>query len=719
VRIVPGVHEHQRARGVVATVLVVVGSLSLVVALLVGWTQRTVFDDREFADRVVAMLDSSAVRRELAGEIATEVIAHGSSSLASYRTELGGIVEDVLATEAFRGIFRNAVEQAHRAVFQRNSGAAVLELGETLELVSENASSSGTSLASQLPTTAGSLLVDVAPTVRRIDAWRFTTDAELLDAVSLALAAICFGAALALVRRRWVFELLGVGIAAAGVIVVIVAEIVPDVAASTVHDAAVASAVRAGVTRFVADLRTLGLWTIPCGVVIVAAAGATQREPRHRIAALVDWLRSRRLDAMSRPAQLGVGAAAVVAGVLVIVYRHRIVPLVLLLAGALVVYLGTVLVIRVLLGPQTEPVPTARARVIRPVLLTVAGGIGVIVLAAVFVLNVLDSGSHARERGRLVCNGHADLCDRRLDEVAFAGSHNSMSAEADPGWLFAENIYGVPAQLEYGMRALLIKSHYGIPTGISLAGTPLVVTDRSAEIAGEGPDVEAEELGPEQVATVQRIDATAGQVEGPKELYLCHGYCELGATRFSEVLGAVRSFIARNPNEVVIIVIGDFITPQDTARAFREARLLRRIWTYDTDRRPPTLRRMIEAGRPLLVLSEHAGGTPAWYGPAYLTANAIFQDTPYTFAKASDFSCAPNRGRPDSPLFQINHWITTTSPPSPKQAFSINSYERLMARVRECERERGRFPTIVGVNFYDHGDVLGVVDELNRRPRRS
>ena len=27
--------------------------------------------------------------------------------------------------------------------------------------------------------------------------------------------------------------------------------------------------------------------------------------------------------------------------------------------------------------------------------------------------------------------------------------------------------------------------------------------------------------------------------------------------------------------------------------------------------------------------------------------------------------------------------------------------------------ERGRFPTIVGVNFYDVGDLLEVVDDLN------
>ena len=34
----------------------------------------------------------------------------------------------------------------------------------------------------------------------------------------------------------------------------------------------------------------------------------------------------------------------------------------------------------------------------------------------------------------LACNGAALLCDRRVDEVTFAATHNSMSSEAD-GWL--------------------------------------------------------------------------------------------------------------------------------------------------------------------------------------------------------------------------------------------------------------------------------------------
>ena len=118
---------------------------------------------------------------------------------------------------------------------------------------------------------------------------------------------------------------------------------------------------------------------------------------------------------------------------------------------------------------------------------------------------------------------------------------------------------------------------------------------------------------------------------------------------------------------------------------------------------------MIDARRTLLVLSEHAGGTPPWYTKGY----GIFQDTPFTFAEPKDFSCAPNRGPANAPLFEVNHFITNKKPPSVEEGKQVNAYDVLMGRVRQCQAERGLFPTIVAVNFYREGDLLRVVNDLN------
>ena len=52
------------------------------------------------------------------------------------------------------------------------------------------------------------------------------------------------------------------------------------------------------------------------------------------------------------------------------------------------------------------------------------------------------------------CNGFASLCDRRLDQVTFAGTHNAMSA-GDDNFLFARQTGGMVAQLGRGVRAFL------------------------------------------------------------------------------------------------------------------------------------------------------------------------------------------------------------------------------------------------------------------------
>ncbi len=53
------------------------------------------------------------------------------------------------------------------------------------------------------------------------------------------------------------------------------------------------------------------------------------------------------------------------------------------------------------------------------------------------------------------CNGHEALCDRPLDEVTLAGTHNSMS-NADAEWMAPNQQHGLTRQLEDGVRALML-----------------------------------------------------------------------------------------------------------------------------------------------------------------------------------------------------------------------------------------------------------------------
>ena len=52
-----------------------------------------------------------------------------------------------------------------------------------------------------------------------------------------------------------------------------------------------------------------------------------------------------------------------------------------------------------------------------------------------------------------------------VDEVVFAGAHNSMSAAELPGWMFPNQELASVSLLNHGIRALLFDVHNGVPIG--------------------------------------------------------------------------------------------------------------------------------------------------------------------------------------------------------------------------------------------------------------
>ncbi|MEZ5261232.1 MAG: hypothetical protein R2755_05510 [Acidimicrobiales bacterium] len=252
-----------------------------------------------------------------------------------------------------------------------------------------------------------------------------------------------------------------------------------------------------------------------------------------------------------------------------------------------------------------------------------------------------------RAAGPQRCNGHVELCDRPLDEVTFAGSHNAM-ASVDAGFLFAQQRLTIGEQLDRGVRALLVDTKYGLRTTTS----GVVWTEfRRAELTRL-----ERELGADVVASMQRLRPSLVRTSEQAEVFLCHGYCELGATPASEGFGQLREFLERNPDEVVLLYVQDSTEPGDTVRALDDAGLARYAYAHPDGAPWPTLGSMISAGTRLVVLAEQHGGTegtPAWFQRAF----ALTQDTPYDAARPEQLSCAANRGPADAPLFLLNHWL--------------------------------------------------------------
>jgi hypothetical protein len=208
-------------------------------------------------------------------------------------------------------------------------------------------------------------------------------------------------------------------------------------------------------------------------------------------------------------------------------------------------------------------------------------------------------------------------------------------------------------------------------------------------------------------------------------MYLCHSFCELGATRLDEVLGQIEEFMAANPGEVLVVINQDYVQPADFVAAVEEAGLADRAYAGPLTAQRPTLREMVDSGRRVVFLAEnHAGGAP-WYRLAY---ESITEETPYSFGRARELTdpaglaktCRPNRGpREGAPLFLMNHWITTDPIPLPSNSARVNAREPLLRRARECRRVRGHIPNLLAVDFFGEGDLFRVVAELNGVPRAS
>ena len=300
------------------------------------------------------------------------------------------------------------------------------------------------------------------------------------------------------------------------------------------------------------------------------------------------------------------------------------------------------------------------------------------------------------------CNGKAELCDRRLDQVAFVGTHNSMAADGEPGWLFAAQDAGIQAQLADGVRALLIDTHYGYATPRGVA-TDLTGDSKSrAKVDGE--------VGARFVETAQRLRARIGFTGNePREIFLCHAFCEVGATRALEALEGVHRFLVAHPEEVLILSIEDDTNAADTAKLIRDSGLIREVYRGPVEPPWPTLRELIERNERVLVLIEEDAGDEPWMH----RQDEVAQETPFHFGTPAELaapgSCRPNRGGTAGSLLLVNHWVDTSPAPRQSIAREVNARGFLGPRLARCRSERGLVGNIVAVDFYRQGDVFATV----------
>ena len=278
-----------------------------------------------------------------------------------------------------------------------------------------------------------------------------------------------------------------------------------------------------------------------------------------------------------------------------------------------------------------------------------------------------------------------ELCGRRLNDVLFPGTHNSMSAADVPGWALANQRRSVPRQLKDGIRLFLLDPHYG-----RQADSGRVLTDFAAE--GRDRNKVARELDPQALEAARRLGPSIARGRpGPRDVWLCHTLCELGATRFTQTLTDMKQFLAREPQDVLVLFLENYVGDEDLAGAFREHGTADYAQVLDRGEPLPTLGQMIRSGKRMLVFTENRTEGVPWlnYGFEWV------QDTPLKAQRPQDLNCRPSRGSPDSPILMLNHWIDRFPPPlsrnrqDPDAAVSHPPDRALRARAADAGVVRG------------------------------
>ena len=215
---------------------------------------------------------------------------------------------------------------------------------------------------------------------------------------------------------------------------------------------------------------------------------------------------------------------------------------------------------------------------------------------------------------------------------------------------------------------------------------------------------------------IQLIDGVRGlmldvyMLDGIPQLY--HGYSQLGHKPLIDVMNDIKTFMDAQPNAIITIQFENYVDNIEIVKVFDQAGLTSYVHTQAQDQEWPTLRQMISNGKRLVIFCENKNGTSVpWIH--YVWDYDV--ETNYDNKSRSDFSFSFNRGDPSNRLFTLNHFIGAIGIGTgiEDSAAAINSYAYLYNRAYQAYVQTGKIPNFIAVDFYDRGEPMRVVDQLN------
>ena len=307
--------------------------------------------------------------------------------------------------------------------------------------------------------------------------------------------------------------------------------------------------------------------------------------------------------------------------------------------------------------------------------------------------------------GTKCCNGLESNCDKPLNEITFAGVHNSMS-NAQDGWLSPNNFLPHIGALNLGYRGLMIDTFL---------------------FDGD-------------------FDSST-----PETLYACHGLCAFGKRTAFDEFNHTKVWLDNNPDDLVVLFMENY-GGNDASNAmhdvFETLELNDKLVERNADGTWPTMGECLENGKQIVMLKQtpdcipgvdtkcpmgYMPMFPAFTSTANEDALGGTYDTPYSINDKTDFykdvenkifddtildglEGRDQRGLEDPKnLFSANHFITSPVA-SPTFAHAINWDPFVSERIQGLEEAKGRRLNFVWIDFWSIGDVVQACQENNKLP---
>ena len=703
-------------------VLLLIATLALSVGLVAGVANHELADGNRFAAHANAVRMDDRVSDLIGVAISDQVIRY-DQNLVALRPAIEAVLGALVRSSTFSPIIRAAIVQVHEAFTTRGSNQIVLRLADLSAVVVAALKTLAPDVASALPADLDVRLASIGGQDFTGQFVRLARVVDLLSWLCPLLALLAFATAWWLSRRRQrALALCGLGTAAAGALVAIFALIMSTVAAAKNRETLHGAIWSASWTELGPSVWRAAAITGAVGATIFAAAGAYL--PQWSVASLgrrvLGWVRNP--GTRPRP-QLISGFALVAVGGLSVYRPLEVARTVAVLGGLALLTEGVGRISRVSATTpaaaeheattpaaaehEATPEPAVPRR--RWTVATIAS-VAAIGLVALLVVSAWPAANRVSAAPFISpdpngCNGYAQLCARRYDQVSYVATHNSMSAADEPGWYIPEQPTGLVGQLDAGVRTLLIDTWYGQQTNRKgvIANAE---TDRPQALEEANS-----EYGAAVVQSALRVRSALNLTpRGPVQPYLCHALCELGSTPLVPALKGVQQWMSTHPREVVTLIIEDTVSPEDTATAIRQAGLLPYAHTQPPGQPWPTLGQMIDSGKRLEVFMQRRGGGTTY--PWMLKAFEWIQDTPYDNSSPSALSCTVNRGSATDSLFLINNILNRFNT-RVTDSSKINAFNALYPYASTCQTARDRLPNFIAVDYYNKGDVFSVVNRLN------